>query len=191
MKAISILKLLLSIMFYMMILGLVANILQITMLFIERDRLNSLLILTDSITIQLSSLTNQGKLHLSLLMLVKIAFAYILYLFIKIFKDFSKYKFFSNLVITKFKQIGYLLIFTTIIQNIVGYFFIKNFKTPSELNVLYDFSYLFDNRFSNIIIGLIFIGFSYVLNVAKDYKKNNLKLEEENIELKQENELTI
>lgn len=191
MKAISILKTIFSLIFYFMVLACITTLFQLTMLFIENEPLEYSLLIKENYYIALDSLTLSTKIYLSTLSLILIVLTYCIYLLIKIFKEFTKYKFFSEIVTKNLKKIGYLFIITSIIQKTILHLLLIAYPKIKNTNILFDFSYLVDNRFDNIITGLIFIGFGYVLKIAKDYKEQNLKLQNENTELKQENELTI
>ena len=103
---------------------------------------------------------------------------------------FSSYIFFSESINKNFKLIGTIYLSTFFIEKII--LIIEDSWRKSKLdNIFLDINSLASGQTSNIIVGLFFLSMGYVLNMAKKYKEDKLKLENENIELKQENELTI
>ncbi len=106
-------------------------------------------------------------------------YTYSIFLFKQNITSFLNFNFFTDRVIINFKTMGIIYILGNIINSLIIPFFKQHIKI--------DFG--FDNNLLNfplngLIIGLFFLVMSKVFQIAKNQKK-------ENIELKQENELTI
>ena len=106
-------------------------------------------------------------------------YTYSIFLFKQNVTSFLNFNFFTDRVIINFKTMGIIYILGNIINSLIIPFFKQHIKI--------DFG--FDNNLLNfplngLIIGLFFLVMSKVFQIAKNQKK-------ENIELKQENELTI
>ena len=117
-------------------------------------------------------------------LLVSISNAYGLILLYKIVEKFKKMLFFNSVIISYLKQMGYIfslgflmIYFLKPVIEIEDFIFI-NTRTNEELNVF------IQTPLNGLVIGLFFLVLSKVFHIAKIQK-------EENIELKQENELTI
>ena len=117
-------------------------------------------------------------------LLVSIANAYGFILLYKIVEKFKKMQFFQTDVINHLKHMGYIfsigfliIYFIKPIIKIDDFIFINTTSNP-ELNLF------IEKPLNGLIIGLFFLVLSKVFQIAKIQK-------EENIELKQENELTI
>ena len=116
-------------------------------------------------------------------LIVSIANAYGLVLLYKIVKKFKKFELFQTDIISYLKQIGYifslgylLLYFLKPLVKIKDFIFFN-----STTNHLESF---IESPINGLVIGLFFLVLSKVFHIAKIQK-------EENIELRQENELTI
>lgn len=114
---------------------------------------------------------------------VCIANAYGLVLLYKIIERFKKMLFFQNDVIRYLKQMGYIFS--------LGFLIVYFLKPIIDINefifintVSNDFNKFIENPINDLVIGLFFLVLSKVFQIAKQQK-------EENIELKQENDLTI
>nr|WP_317631143.1 DUF2975 domain-containing protein [uncultured Flavobacterium sp.] len=117
-------------------------------------------------------------------LLVSIANAYGLILLYKIVEKFKKMIFFHSDIISYLKQMGYIfslgflmIYFLKPVIEIEDFIFI-NTRTNEEINVF------IETPLNGLVIGLFFLVLSQVFKEA-------LKQKQENIELKQENELTI
>ena len=131
--------------------------------------------------------TNNNKLFLSLvLFLYFLTFAanvFGIYLLLKSLNFFYKMDFFNQIVIRNFKIMGYLFLvsyLTVEVLRIIKFDSIVFFDN----NQISAFANSLQNPINGFIIGLFFLILSKVFQLAKIQK-------EENIELKQENELTI
>lgn len=116
-------------------------------------------------------------------LLVFIANAYGIFLLYRIVEKFKKFEIFQTEIISYLKQMGYifslgylLIYFLKPIIDIDDFIF---FKTSTR-----GFETFIENPVNGLVIGLFFLVLSKVFQIAKKQK-------EENIELKQENELTI
>ena len=105
------------------------------------------------------------------------------YFFNKLIEQFKKEHIFHNNIIRYFRIMGYLLTSSFLIKFITGIFikynddlFVKN--NPIGVNNLFEMPIVI------LVFGLFFIILSKAFEIGKNQKK-------ENIELKQENELTI
>lgn len=116
-------------------------------------------------------------------LLVFIANAYGIFLLYKVVEKFKKYQLFQTEIISYLKQmgyifsLGYLLIY--FLKPIIGINDFIFFKTSTN-----GYENFIANPINGLVIGLFFLVLSKVFQIAKFQK-------EENIELKQENELTI
>ena len=123
---------------------------------------------------------------LILYIIVSIANAYGLLLLYKIIQKFKKFQLFQTEIISYLKQMGYifslgylLIFFLKLIINMEGFVFFNTNTYTYNLGTT-----IIDNPINGFVIGLFFLILSNVFQIAKNQK-------EENIELKQENELTI
>ncbi len=121
---------------------------------------------------------------LILYLIVSIANAYGLLLLYRIIEKFKKFQLFQSDIISNLKQMGYifslgylLVYFLKLSVNIEDFIFFKT--TTNHLETIF-----IESPINGLIIGLFFLVLSKVFKIAKIQK-------EENIELKQENELTI
>lgn len=121
---------------------------------------------------------------LILYLIVSIANAYGLLLLYKIIKKFKKFQLFQNEIISYLKQMGYifalgylLIYFLKLLINIDDFIFLK--ATTNHLETTF-----IEHPINGLIIGLFFLVLSKVFQIAKIQKEQNIKL-------KQENELTI
>src|SRR5690554_6404001 len=117
-------------------------------------------------------------------LVVLIANAYGLILLYKIIKKFKKFLLFETEIISYLTQMGYIfslgflvIYFLKLSINVEDFLFLKATKNHLENTFL-------ESPINSLIIGLFFLVLSKVFQIAKKQK-------EENIELKQENELTI
>lgn len=122
-------------------------------------------------------------LTLIIYLIVSVSNAYGLLLLYKIVEKFKKFELFQTDIISYLKQMGYifslgylLLYFLKPLVKIKDFIFFK-----STTNQLESF---IESPINGLVIGLFFLVLSKVFQIAKNQK-------EENIELKQENELTI
>ncbi|MBA5793214.1 DUF2975 domain-containing protein [Flavobacterium sp. xlx-214] len=128
---------------------------------------------------------NPYPLFISLLIyvIVFIANAYALLLFYKVIKQFKKSKIFDEKVVIYLKQMGYIFA--------IGYLLIYSLKPIIDMksftffkNSSNGFDTFLEYPINGFIIGLFFLILSKAFQIAKQQK-------EENVELKQENDLTI
>ncbi len=124
-------------------------------------------------------------LFLPLLILLYSSYVYAIYLFKKCIASFIKIKIFEPYIIRNFNRIGYIFL--------TGYLLTVLFSATMRitdengairLDTEYDIMQFLLTPVNGFIIGLFFLVLSKVFQIAKIQK-------EENIELKQENELTI
>ena len=116
------------------------------------------------------------------------AYVYSIYLFKNCITSFKQLHLFSNKVIRNFKWIGVIYIGGYLINLCVQSIF-PLFLDELQASIKIDYNEdnltrLFNFPLNGFIIGLFFLVLSNVFQIAKNQK-------EENIELKQENELTI
>jgi len=107
------------------------------------------------------------------------AYIYSIFLFKQNISSFLSFDFFTKRVIKNFKIMGFIYIAGNIINSLIPATFRQDIKI--------DFSYtddLLNFTLNGLVIGLFFLVLSKVFQIAKNQK-------EENIELKEENELTI
>lgn len=107
------------------------------------------------------------------------AYTYSIFLFKQNIFSFLNFDFFTKRVIKNFKIMGFIYILGNIISSLIFPFFEKDIK----IDLGYD-THLLNFPLNGLIIGLFFLVLSKVFEIAKNQK-------EENMELKQENELTI
>ena len=114
-------------------------------------------------------------------------YTYSIYLFKRNMQSFKNGSLFTTEVIQNFKIIGLIYLIGYFISTLVT-FFVPIFKESKfKIEIGFDeqsFNGLYDFPLNGLIIGLLFLTLSKVFQIAKNQK-------EENIELKQENELTI
>lgn len=117
-------------------------------------------------------------------LVVLIANAYGLILLYKLIKKFKKFLLFETEIISYLKQMGYIfslgylvIYFLKLSINVEDFIFLK--ATTNHLENTF-----IESPINSLVIGLFFLVLSKVFQIAKKQK-------EENIELKQENELTI
>lgn len=109
-------------------------------------------------------------------------YLYSIFLFKKNIESFTRFKLFTNQVIKNFRVIGviYLIGYLgSILAEFIFPLIDGHFKIEMGVG-----QHFFNFPLNGLIIGLFFIILSQVFQIAKNQK-------EENIELKQENELTI
>jgi len=189
MKAINTLNIILAIIFYFSILGLLVLFAQIIGIWTYND-FGDFAIKMSRRTVLVDELDNSTKISLSILFFTQALYTYCLFLLKKNFKMFSSYIFFSDSINKNFKLIGTIYLSTFFIEKVI--LVIEDSWRKSNLDTIFiDINSLASGQTSNIIVGLFFLSMGYVLNMAKKYKDDKFKLENENIELKQENELTI
>ncbi|WP_177760615.1 DUF2975 domain-containing protein [Flavobacterium sp. I3-2] len=98
---------------------------------------------------------------------------------------FMEMKFFDEVVIKNFKIIGYIFLVGFLFTCLLNYVDLYEKASLQEnIPLSIEFSNIFLNPLNGLIISLFFIVLSNVFKLAKNQK-------EENIELKQENDLTI
>lgn len=127
--------------------------------------------------------SNKGKeplqfLFLSLFILYS-SYVYSIYLFKQNTASFIKLNLFTNKVIKNFRVIGIIYITSYLISIIIKTIFEQDVKIEIGND-----SNFYNFPLNGLVIGLFFLVLSKVFQIAKIQK-------EENIELKQENELTI
>src|SRR5690554_878959 len=117
-------------------------------------------------------------------LVVLIANAYGLILLYKLIKKFKKFLLFETEIISYLKQMGYifslgyiLIYFLKLSINVEDFIFLKTTTNYLENTFI-------ESSITTIVIYIFFFKLSEILQIAKKQK-------EENIELKQENELTI
>lgn len=114
-------------------------------------------------------------------------YVYSIFLFKRNIESFENKKLFTVDVIQNFKTIGFIYLIGYFISVLIK--FLIPIFTNNNLNIAFgydeqSFVGLFNFPLNGLIIGLLFLTLSQVFQIAKIQK-------EENIELKQENELTI
>ena len=98
---------------------------------------------------------------------------------------FMEMRFFDEVVIKNFKIIGYIFLFGFLFTCFFNYIDLYEKASLQEsIPLKIEYSNIFLSPLNGLIISLLFIVLSNVFKLAKNQK-------EENIELKQENELTI
>lgn len=107
------------------------------------------------------------------------SYVYSIYLFKQNISSFIEFKLFTNQVIKNFKIMGVIYIASYIISSLIVPLFRQDIKI--EIGQDQDF---FNFPLNGFVIGLFFLVLSKVFQIAKIQQ-------EQNIELKQENELTI
>lgn len=107
------------------------------------------------------------------------SYVYSIYLFKQNISSFIKLKLFTTQVIKNFRVIGVIYIVSYILSSLI----VPLFKQDIKIEIAQDTDFL-NFPLNGLIIGLFFLVLSKVFQIAKIQK-------EENIELKQENELTI
>lgn len=107
------------------------------------------------------------------------SYVYSIYLFKQNISSFIEFKLFTNQVIKNLKIMGVIYIASYIISSLIVTLFRQDIKI--EIGQDQDF---FNFPLNGLVIGLFFLVLSKVFQIAKIQQ-------EENIELKQENELTI
>ena len=131
--------------------------------------------------------TSENKLFLSFILLLYFltftANVFGIYLFQKTLKFFYKMDFFNQIIIKKFKIIGYTFLASYLIVEVLRFIEFDSIVFFNN-NQISAFANSLQSPINGFIIGLFFLIFSKVFHIAKIQK-------EENIELKQENELTI
>lgn len=114
-------------------------------------------------------------------------YTYSIYLFKRNMESFKNRSLFTSEVVQNFKFIGLIYLIGYFVSTLVR-FFVPIFKNNKlNIGIGYDeesLNGLYDFPLNGLIIGLLFLTLSKVFQIAKNQK-------EENIELKQENELTI
>ena len=114
-----------------------------------------------------------------------ISYIYAIYKLRKCLDLFMEYKFFHKNVIRNFNTIGYIFLTGFIVNCILNYTnLISQLSNQESIPLSIEFNDVFLAPLNGLIIGLLFLTLSKVFQIAKNQK-------EENIELKQENELTI
>jgi len=114
-----------------------------------------------------------------------ISYIYAIYKLRKCLDLFMEYKFFHKNVIRNFNTIGYIFLIGFIVNCILNYSdLLLKASNQERIPLSIEFTDIFLNPLNGLIIGLLFLTLSKVFQIAKNQK-------EENIELKQENELTI
>lgn len=106
-------------------------------------------------------------------------YTYSIFLFKQNVTSFLNFNFFTDRVIINFKTMGIIYILGNIINSLI----IPFLKQHIKIDFGFDHN-LLNFPLNGLIIGLFFLVMSKVFQIAKNQK-------EENIELKQENELTI
>lgn len=106
------------------------------------------------------------------------SYVYSIYLFKQNISSFIKFKLFTNQVIKNFKIMGGIYIVSYVISSLSYPLFSQELKIEIGQDDFLNFP------LNGLVIGLFFLVLSKVFEIAKIQK-------EENIELKQENELTI
>ncbi|MBA5793213.1 DUF2975 domain-containing protein [Flavobacterium sp. xlx-214] len=120
-----------------------------------------------------------------MVLIYAVSYIYALYLFRKCLDLFMEMKFFENTIIKNFKTIGYIFLIGFVVNCLFKYFeIIEKANLQKSVPINFSFTNLFLNPFNGLIISLFFIVLSKVFQLAKQQK-------EENITLKQENDLTI
>jgi len=102
-------------------------------------------------------------------------------------ESFKNRALFTTEVIQNFKVIGIIYLIGYFVSTLVRFFVPIFNDNKFKIGIGYDeqsFNGLYDFPLNGLIIGLLFLTLSKVFQIAKKQK-------EENIELKQENELTI
>lgn len=113
------------------------------------------------------------------------SYIYAIYKLRKCLDLFMEYKFFHKNVIRNFNTIGYIFLIGFIVNCILNYSdLLLKASNQESVPLSIEFTDVFLAPLNGLIIGLLFITLSKVFQIAKNQK-------EENIELKQENELTI
>lgn len=113
------------------------------------------------------------------------SYIYAIYKLRKCLDLFMEYKFFHKNVIRNFNTIGYIFLIGFIVNCILNYSdLLLKASNQESVPLSIEFTDVFLAPLNGLIIGLLFITFSQVFQIAKNQK-------EENIELKKENELTI
>jgi len=114
-----------------------------------------------------------------------ISYIYAIYKLRKCLDLFMELKFFHKSVIKNFNIIGYIFLTGFLINCILNYTdLVLKASNQERIPLSIEFTDIFLNPLNGLIIGLLFLTLSKVFQIAKNQK-------EENIELKQENELTI
>ncbi|WKW47514.1 DUF2975 domain-containing protein [Myroides sp. JBRI-B21084] len=180
MKTLHLLDLIITILFFTLLIGGIFGCL----LFI-------FFILGFDVGTSVASFSTKNKLPIIILLLTVItyyaSYVYSIFLFKQNIASFIQLKIFTNTVIKNFKVIGFIYLFGYLISMLSKFnpFYFNDLKefieTNKSENVL---NTLFTAPLNGLIIGLFFLVLSKVFHIAKTQK-------EENIELKQENELTI
>lgn len=116
-------------------------------------------------------------------LLVFIANTYGIFLLYRIVEKFKKFQIFQTEIISYLKQMGYIFslgyLLTYFLKPIIDVGDFIFFKTSTK-----GFETFIENPINGLVIGLFFLVLSKVFQIAKIQQ-------EQNIELKQENELTI
>lgn len=107
------------------------------------------------------------------------SYTYSIFLFKQNITSFLNFNFFTDRAIKNFKTMGIIYILGNIITSLI----IPSFEQHIKVDLGFD-NNLLNFPLNGLIIGLFFLVLSKVFQIAKNQK-------EENIELKQENELTI
>lgn len=114
-----------------------------------------------------------------------ISYVYAIYKLRKCLDLFMEFKFFHQSVIKNFNLIGYIFLIGFLINCVINYTdLLSKLSNQERIPLSIEFTDIFLNPLNGLIIGLLFLTLSKVFKIAKFQK-------EENIELKQENELTI
>lgn len=169
MRKIFFLRAVLELLFYISIIGGIALLVILPIIFTSSDwdipfKINGL-------TTQVDSL--ESKITFIIAIISYFLFVYAIYLFKKTVNLFINKRIFDNQVISNLSKIGKIFIIVTIILNIIEFIFKVTTTQKAEIIV----SSGFDSFLFTIAIGLFFIIMSEVFKIAK--------------KLKDENELTI